>query len=356
MKNNAPRGLYIHVPFCRKKCPYCDFYSLPFNQSKAEEYKNAVIRNLSRYENERFDTVYVGGGTPALIAEYIGEILSRANITENAEITAECNPDTLSADTLRILKQSGVNRLSFGVQSLCAEELSALGRTHTARTAADAVLQAEKAGFENISADIMLAVPNQTRETLAQTLTALCGLPITHVSAYLLKIEENTVFGRRYDEISAKLPDEDAQGALYLTAVELLEKHGFRQYEISNFAKAGYESRHNLKYWHAEEYVGIGPSAHSYYNGRRFFVPKSLEKFISDEFQTEQTLETSPDREEERIMLGLRLTDGIALTSKIQQRLQYIPREYYKISDGKLSLTPKGFLVSNEIIAVLLEK
>ncbi len=347
------RGIYIHVPFCVKKCPYCDFYSLPFSQSKAEDYKNAVVRNLSRYNGEQFDTVYFGGGTPSLMYGHIAQILNSINRSENAEITVECNPESADEDVLNALKAAGVNRLSFGVQSLCENELSALGRTHGANEAKNAILLTSKAGFENISADIMLGILNQTKSSLEETINELCGLPVTHVSAYLLKIEENTVFGKRYVEIADKMPSEDLQAELYLTAVDALEKHGLKQYEISNFAKSGYESRHNLKYWRAEEYVGIGPSAHSYYNGRRFAVGRSLEKFLGSEFQTEETTEEFPDSEEERIMLGLRLSEGIDVNERIKGRLKLIPREYYNLSDGRLSLTPRGFLVSNEIIAIL---
>ena len=347
------RGLYIHVPFCVKKCPYCDFYSLPFTESRAEEYKNAVVRNLLRYNNEQFDTVYFGGGTPSLLYRHIAEILSNVNYTCNAEITAEFNPESAGKEVLEELKSAGINRLSIGVQSLDNAELNALGRRHSANEAKNAILLANKAGFENISADLMLGVLNQTERSLEQTIDELCGLPITHVSAYLLKIEENTVFGKRYNEIADKLPNEDKQAELYLRAVEALEKRGFIQYEISNFAKSGYESRHNLKYWRAEEYVGIGPSAHSYYKGKRYAVPKRLDKFLESEFQTEEITEEFPDREEERVMLGLRLCEGIELREEISARLRFIPREYYRISGGRLSLTPKGFLVSNEIIAEL---
>ena len=347
------RGLYIHVPFCQKKCPYCDFYSLPYSPEKAEEYKNAVVRNLSRYSKEEFDTVYFGGGTPALICDKIGEILDAADLAENAEITVECNPESLNENALRELKKAGVNRLSFGVQSLIENELSALGRAHSPQTAKDAIMLAHSLGFENISADIMLGIPNQTLDSLKRTIDGLGGLPITHVSAYLLKIEPNTVFGRKSGEID--LPDEDLQAELYLRAVEMLSQRGFMQYEISNFAKAGFESRHNLIYWRAEEYVGIGPSAHSYYDGWRFAVPKNLARFLDNELQPTEITDFSPDKNEERILLGLRLSEGIRLSEKIKRRLILIPREYYKLSSDRISLTPRGFLVSNEIIATLLK-
>lgn len=347
------RGLYIHVPFCAKKCPYCDFYSLPISEQKAEKYKNAVIRNLSKYNKEQFDTVYFGGGTPALIYDKIAEILGAVNYTENAEITVECNPESADEIALNELKNAGVNRLSFGVQSLDESELSALGRTHSAQTAKDAILLAHSLGFENISADIMLGVPNQTLSSLEKTIDGLCKLPITHVSAYLLKIEQNTVFGRKTDEI--ELPDEDLQSELYLRSVELLESRGFMQYEISNFAKAGFESKHNLKYWRAEEYIGIGPSAHSYYNGKRFAVDRNLSRFLEDEFQREGITDEAPDKDEEKILLGLRLCEGVELSERLKKRLSLIPEEYYRITNNRLSLTPRGFLVSNEIIATLLK-
>lgn len=363
------RGLYIHVPFCQKKCPYCDFYSVGFSPQKAEEYKNAVIRNLSRYRGknyrEKFDTVYFGGGTPSLIYNYIAEILGAVDYSQNAEITVECNPESANEEVLRELKRAGVNRLSFGVQSLDENELTALGRTHSANAAREAIMLAHSLGFENISADLMLGVPFKNRaenrqilRSLEKTVDGLCELPITHISAYLLKIEPNTLFGKNHG-IKEMLPDEDLQAELYLKTVGLLARHGFKQYEISNFAKAGFESRHNLKYWRAEEYIGIGPSAHSYYNGKRFAAPRSLAKFLESEFQIEEITDEAPDKDEEKILLGLRLCEGVRLSDQIsgqlEKRLCLIPEEYYKIEDNRLSLTPNGFLVSNEIIATLLK-
>lgn len=342
-------GLYIHVPFCVKKCPYCDFYSVPHSGWKTKDYEAAVIRNIKRY-GLQYDTVYFGGGTPALFPYQIGKILEAADYTEDAEITVECNPDSVDECALLYLRKSGVNRLSFGVQSLSIEELSALGRTHHPERAKAMIRLAAKLGFENISADLMLGIPHQTEQSLSRTIAELCELPITHVSAYILKIEPNTVFGKKPPE----LPDEDVQAALYLQAVELLEAGGFAQYEISNFAKPGYESRHNLKYWRCEEYVGIGSAAHSYYGGKRYAVPRSLAKFLENEAQPEEPTDDAPDREEERIMLGLRLTEGIPLTSELAERLALIPKHLYKTENGRVALTPEGFLVSNEIISLLI--
>lgn len=342
-------GLYIHVPFCTKKCPYCDFYSVPHSGWKTNEYAAAVIRNLKRY-GLQYDTVYFGGGTPALFPYQIGKILEAADFTDNAEITVECNPDSTDEPALEFLKKSGVNRLSFGVQSLSVEELNALGRTHHPERAKAMIRRAADLGFKNISADLMLGIPHQTEESLSRTIEELTQLPITHVSAYMLKIEPNTVFGKKPPE----LPDEDTQAALYLQTVEQLTASGFAQYEISNFAKAGYESRHNLKYWRCEEYVGIGPAAYSYFGGKRYAVPRSLAQFLDNETQPEEITDGAPDREEEKIMLGLRLTEGIPLTSNLTERLAVIPRHLYKTENGRLSLTPEGFLVSNEIISQLI--
>lgn len=352
MTMNKPRGLYIHVPFCLTKCPYCDFYSVAYSRSAAGEYASAVMRNLARF-SEPFDTVYFGGGTPILAAEHIGGILSCANLTRGAEITVEANPCLCLPETLETLRKSGVNRLSIGVQSLDGGELAALGRRHGAQQAENAILAAARAGFEDISADIMLAVPRQTRESLSRTIARLAELPLTHVSAYLLKIEPATPFGADPPET----PDEDETAELYLRAVSELEKRGFAQYEISNFAKKGYESRHNLKYWRREEYLGIGAAAHSFYGGKRFAVPRDAGAFIAAPVQQTVLTDGAPDETEERIMLGLRLAEGIPeeLWKPREKRLRFIPREYYEIRGGRLSLTPRGFLLSNEIITLLIE-
>lgn len=342
-------GLYVHVPFCVKKCPYCDFYSLPHSGWRTVEYTAAVIRNVRRY-GLRYDTVYFGGGTPAMFSQSIAEILAATDFTEDAEITVECNPESVDEDALRLLKSAGVNRLSFGVQSLDGEELKALGREHHPERAKAVIRLAARLGFENISADLMLGIPRQTEQSLEQTIGELCGLPITHVSAYILKIEPNTVFGKKPPD----LPDEDEQAALYLQAVRRLGERGFLQYEISNFAKRGFESRHNLKYWRGEEYVGIGPAAHSFFGGKRYAVPRSLARFIGEERQPEEVTDDAVDRAEERVMLGLRLTEGIPLTDELSERLGRIPKHLYKVENGRLSLTAEGFLVSNEIISLLI--
>ena len=345
------KGLYIHIPFCRRKCLYCDFYSVALCDGMAEEYTKAVIRNLSHYGGE-FDTVYFGGGTPILLAPYLGEMLKAANITKNAEITAECNPCEMTPHTLEMLRKSGVDRISAGVQSFNDNELTALGRRHDSNTARNAFLNAKAAGFDNISADLMLGIPQQTGESLARSLETLCSLPITHISAYMLKVEENTPFGKD----TPTLPDEDETADMYLQTVQTLAQHGFGQYEISNFAKRGYECRHNLKYWRCEEYLGIGPAAHSFIGGRRFAVARDLDGFLNSPVQKEVTTDAAPDEYEERVMLGLRLKEGITeeLWRPLENGLKRIPKSYYSTENGRLSLTAEGFLLSNEIISILL--
>lgn len=347
-------GLYIHVPFCRKKCPYCDFYSVGYREELAEQYAEAVIRNLRHYD-ERYDTVYFGGGTPIVLAEHIPDILAEASIERGAEITVECNPLEMDEETLKILRGCGVNRLSVGVQSAVAGELRALGRTHTFEQAREAILAANRVGFCDISVDLMLGTPQQDLTSLTYTISQLQELPITHVSAYMLKIEPNTVFGKKPPE---NLPDENGTAEIYLSAVNRLRDIGFEQYEISSFAKGGMTSRHNLKYWRREEYLGIGAAAHSFYKGRRFAVKRDLREFIASEHQIEASTDDKINELEERIMLGLRLTEGISkeLWGHVESALPLIPKQYYKIENGRLSLTAEGFLVSNGIISTLLAR
>ena len=347
----SDKGLYIHVPFCRKKCPYCDFYSVVIREEFSEKYADAVIRNIRHYGG-RFDTVYFGGGTPILLYKEIPRILAEVDFEENAEITVECCPNEMNEIALKTLREAGVNRLSVGIQSLCDEELAVLGRTHSAKEAENSVLLAKNAGFENISADLMLAVPKQTKNSLRKSVEGISKLGVTHVSAYLLKIEPNTVFGKK---TPAGLPDEDETAEFYLLAVEELEKHGFHQYEISSFARDGKFSRHNLKYWKRDEYLGIGPAAHSFRNGKRFFVERNLREFLENSTQKTTVEDDNVNEDEEKIMLGLRLTEGVELNEKIEKALKRIPRRFYRVENGRLSLTPEGFLVSNSIIAEILE-
>ena len=353
-------GLYIHVPFCLSKCPYCDFYSVKYSRETALQYKNAVIRNIQHYQSSStvFDTVYFGGGTPILLWREICEIMEHIRISDRCEITVEANPCCCTEEALSALRQAGVNRLSLGVQSFDDQELSLLGRRHDGNKAEKAILLAYDCGFKNISADLMLATPKQTKQSLKKSLERYCSLPVSHISAYMLKIEENTPFANT----ELVLPDEDEACELYLQTVDALTKNGFNQYEISNFALEGMESRHNLKYWRCEEYIGIGPAAHSYLDGRRFYAERDLQGFIDRPVQQEITDEEQAGDFEEYAMLKLRLAEGLCFKEcarfdvgkdVILQRCNKIPDDLILIDRERVRLTPKGFLLSNQIITVI---
>lgn len=359
-------GIYIHVPFCGKKCGYCSFYSQQYSRQAAEGYVSAVLRNIAVYSDPDItvDTIYFGGGTPSLLTPeqldiIIKKIRSGFNVDAGCEITLEANPSGLTPERLKKLRNTGINRLSLGVQSMSDRELTILGRSHNADRAEKAVLDAASAGFSNISCDLMLAVPGQTMATLDASAERLARLPISHISAYILKIEPETPFD--CDEIRSALPDEETAAELYLHAVDILEKNGFRQYEISNFARPGYESRHNCRYWRCEDYIGIGPSAHSCYRGKRFAAESSLEDFISADVQPVYITDESPCGYEEYVMLRLRLKDGLDLRnigekrSLVEKKLPRLIDAGYIDFDGNIvSLTPTGCLMSNSVIGYIL--
>ena len=351
-------GLYIHIPFCLAKCPYCDFYSEKYSRELAEKYKEAVIRNLSFYD-EIYDTVYFGGGTPVLLSEEIAEILKRVRVAENAEITLEANPCVTDEKRLYTLLSAGVNRISFGVQSMDDRELEFLGRKHSSEQAADAIKLAHKAGFTNISADLMTGLPVQGKSSIKRSADVLSSLPVTHISAYLLKIEEGTPFA----QMNINLPEDEEVSEIYLYTCDYLSEKGFSQYEISNFTKVGCECRHNLKYWRCEEYLGIGPAAHSFYKGKRFAVPRSIDRFISEERQPVLITDESPADFDEYAMLKLRLSEGLTFAECkkfgvekeiIINRLGKIPKELYLSDENRVRLTEQGFLLSNAVIGKIL--
>ncbi|MDE5884110.1 MAG: radical SAM family heme chaperone HemW [Oscillospiraceae bacterium] len=357
-------GIYIHVPFCARKCIYCDFFSVKYQKGLVSNYVNAVIRNLQAYAvQDPVDTIYFGGGTPSLLsADQIFEILNACvkycNISENPEITLEYNPSGNREQYLHDLRQAGINRLSIGTQSFSDPELKMLSRTHSAEDNIRTILTAYEQGFTNISCDLILAIPDQTPEILSQSLHTLVNLPVTHCSAYLLQIEEETSLSRNPD-LLARLPDEDDSVDLYLQTIQTLKQAGFMQYEISSFAKSGYESRHNLKYWRCEPYLGIGAGSHSCYHGKRFFVPENTPKFCKDPVQDVQIVSETVFDLEERIMLGLRTTDGISenfISPQAKLKIPLLIKSNYLIkkSDGNIALTPEGFAVSNTVIAELL--
>lgn len=360
-------GLYIHVPFCAVKCPYCDFYSAKYSRKTTEDYTQAVIRNLNRYlENNPelgFDTVYFGGGTPSLMQPDffygIMDTISSRLCSGDPEISIEVNPKTVNYDKLKSFISCGINRLSVGIQSAEEKELEGLGRKHSFADAEKTIELAFKTGFCNISADLMIGILHQSTDSLLRSCEKLSDMSLQHISAYMLKIEQGTEYFK--NGISSAVPGEDETADMYLALVKKLDELGYSQYEISNFSKKGFESRHNLKYWRCEEYVGIGPSAHSYYNGFRYEVPRDLSAFILKEHQEEIVNEKNPGSFFEKAMLKLRLSEGLPLSEcgEFRERIVNNFNRLKKsglvcLENDTLKLTPEGFLISNYLISEIL--
>ncbi|MEE1244576.1 MAG: radical SAM family heme chaperone HemW [Acutalibacteraceae bacterium] len=354
-------GLYLHIPFCKRKCAYCDFYSAVFTEKLLGEYVGALEKSIKEWggkTNRPISSIYLGGGTPSLLNRKLIPLLSSVResfkVDENAEITLEINPTENIAEVLENAKLSGVNRLSLGAQSGNDRILKILGRTHTAQDTENAVKVAKELGFSNISLDLMLGLPDSDLASLKQDLDFLLKLNPSHISCYILKIEPATKFYKA--ESGLNLPSEDGICDQYLFMCDYLRKHGFSHYEISNFCKDGKKSRHNLKYWQCREYIGIGPSAHSFLDGKRFYYPRDLKGFIKgnspifDGFGGDKT---------EQIMLGLRLDSGIdfdILPPDAQKKCaEFAKRGLGILKDNRFSLTDKGMLLSNAIITEILE-
>ena len=357
-------SLYIHIPFCVQKCRYCDFYSLGQSAAVPDAYVDALLRELAvwqaRFGRQTPQTVYFGGGTPSLLhPEQVARLLEAASPAPGAEVTLETNPGTVSRDRLAAFRAAGVNRLSVGVQTADDASLRRLGRIHTALQSKTTLQDAAAAGFTNVSGDVMLALPHYTRKELHDTLTLLTEGGVTHISSYLLKIEPGTPFGRTPPE---GLPDEDAAAAFYLACVEECEALGYAQYEISNFARPGFESRHNLCYWDCGDYLGLGPAAHSCVGGKRFYYPSNIDEFI-------QKGATVPDGEctaQDLIMLQLRLKKGLSLaalrrdwdTGFTDGQMAFLRRcaagGLLTLDGDTVRLTPRGMLVQNSILCELI--
>jgi oxygen-independent coproporphyrinogen-3 oxidase len=359
-----PLGLYFHIPYCFSKCRYCDFYSRAGAREVSPAYTDALLRELNRFTEGaplHPDTIYFGGGTPSLLAPSdVARLIEIAAPSSNAEITLEANPETVTEASLRAFRAAGVNRISFGVQSASDVQLKTLGRPHTAEQAREAFAAAQRAGFTNISGDIMLALPHYSKAEFDATLSLIEQGGATHISAYLLKIEPDSAFGHRPPE---GLPTPDEAADFYLYAVEQLAAHGFAQYEISNFARTGFEGKHNLIYWDCGDYLGIGPAAHSCMGGHRFYYPSDTEAFLQDK---SAPIADGGCGAEDYLMLQLRLTKGLNVDYYAQhygknfsaQQLSFIQncvRSGYARFDGHtLALTPSGMIVQNSILAELL--
>ncbi len=355
-------GLYLHIPFCNGKCAYCDFYSANTSKELIDSYITALIREIKQWGgkiNRPIDTIYLGGGTPSLLNHHLGPLLSAVyksfSVLDNAEITLEVNPADNILEILQNAKKAGINRISIGAQSGDDTELLILGRRHTVADTENTVRIARELGFSNISLDLMLGLPDSSCDTLRGSLDFITSLNPEHISAYILKIEEKTKFYKQRETLN--LPDDDKVSDQYLFMCEYLENKGFCHYEISNFCKGNTQSRHNLKYWKCEEYLGLGPSAHSYLFGKRFYYPRDLKSFIKG-------ITPTPDGEggdlSEKIMLALRLKDGIkteSLPTAATRKCELFAQNGLGIlENGSFSLTNSGMLLSNTIITEILEE
>ena len=374
-----PLGIYVHIPFCKSKCIYCDFYSLAGKEDGVKAYTKALCRHLEEVApsaaSHLVDTVYFGGGTPSLLGRrYLGPVLKTIqkhyHVSREAEITLEANPESAQSwRALRQLRRAGFNRISLGVQSADDAILRTIGRIHTWEQAVSAVEAARRAGFQNISLDLIYGLPGQTMASWQETVEKAAALEVEHLSCYGLKVEEGTPLFRLQE--SMDLPDDDLQADMYLWMVERLEQLGYHQYEISNFARPDRASRHNTKYWTLSEYAGFGPGAHSDFGEVRYAYDRDLEGYVRGVL--EGTLQASEreelpmrERDREYIMLSLRTVSGInRRTFENRFRRRFAPLEAVLVQYENLGcaqrtevgwrLTPRGFLLSNRIICDLWE-
>lgn len=365
-------GLYVHIPFCKSKCGYCDFNSYSQMEEYMPPYFGALQKEAEGYAGlglGSFDTVYFGGGTPtytdsALLCKALEELYSVFDILPNAEITVECNPKTIGFDGLKALKGSGINRLSIGLQSVFDERLKSLGRIHTFDDFKSCFEAAEKAGFDNISLDLMYGLPDMTLSEWERTLLEAADFGAEHISCYLLKIEEGTPFAN----MNLTLPDDDTVADMYGLAVDFLAEKGYQRYEISNFARLGKESRHNLKYWRCDDFLGLGAGAFSCLGERRFSNACGIKEYIDTVNSGKlpvvwEETEGLEDRMSEFMFLGLRCRDGIS-ERDFKERFgcsvfdvysrpikKYMSQGFLLSEGGRLRLSDKSFFVSNTILA-----
>lgn len=365
MANNN-LGIYIHVPFCRSKCPYCDFYSLT-DERYVENYVDAVCRELEiwgKKTDKTVDTIYFGGGTPSVlptdsILKILGAIKGNFKV-DSAEITLELNPGDISGLDFEKLRFNGLNRVSVGAQSMSDRQLKILGRRHSSEDIKKSVNALKNCGINNISLDLILGVPEQKNSDIDNFVNFCAENDIPHTSAYVLKIEEGTPY--YFNKSGLKFLDDDELADFYTYTCQALKKCGYEHYEISNFSKSGFESKHNLKYWNMDDYLGIGPAAHSFVGGKRFYYPKDLNVFINDaKIEYEES-----DLEKEFIMLGLRTKTGL-INENFKEKFGYdLPKIYFErakklkkyglvdVSDSCIKINESGFLISNAIISEII--
>jgi oxygen-independent coproporphyrinogen-3 oxidase len=360
-------AIYIHIPFCVKKCGYCDFLSFSCEEKTKEDrrkYVEKLIKEIELYPKITYDTVYFGGGTPSLLE--VGEIksiLEKMDIKEDAEITLEVNPQTVSLEKLKGFRNIGINRLSIGIQSFNDEKLKVLGRVHNKEIALETYGNARKAGFKNVSIDLIFATPNQTVEELLEDLEVVKKIDPEHISIYSLIWEEGTKFMELLDSGKLNPLDNELEADMYELIINELKKIGYTHYEISNFAKPGYESRHNSKYWKNVDYLGVGLGASGYYRGIRYKNQVEFEKYYGDIENKkrpilEEELVSKKDKLENYYILGLRLlNDGIELEDNEYKEkiLELVEKGYIKVEGERYKLTSKGIMVANDVFVEIME-
>ena len=372
-------GLYIHIPFCVRKCNYCDFYSLACPEKhNLGDYVSIICSHIEKeaplYRDCIFDSIFLGGGTPSLVdgddmLRLFGAIRDNLCVSEDAEISIEANPGTLTKEKLSAYKKCGINRISIGLQSSHERELKMLGRIHSLEKFEESYSLIKEAGFENISVDLMYALPDQSTKSFLESVDYVARLNPAHISAYCLKVEGGTPFSK----MELNLPSDDAQFDMYIALCERLANHGYEQYEISNFAKKGARCVHNLKYWLSKEYVGFGPAAHSFFDGVRFFYDSDLAAY-SDAIKSgklpqknaeEMPALTDEEKMDELVMLCLRLCDGISKNDfksrfgvdfeSVYDVQKYIESGHVVCDGERIRFTSKGFFASNFILSNMLK-
>jgi len=366
-------GIYVHIPFCKKKCNYCDFYSIKWNKEIEERYINSLIKEIRSYNGMKYivDTIFFGGGTPTItkpenIDILIKEVKNIFCVDENSEITIEANPNTLTCENLALYKKAGVNRLSIGIQSLNDEILKNIGRLHNSDEAIQAIKRSKELGFDNINADVMFNIPSQTIKDIEDTVTKIKDEDVKHISFYSLKLEKGTPMYVMEKEHKVIMPEENTEREMYYRGREIMENNQLLQYEISNFAKKGFECKHNLKYWNQEEYIGLGPSSHSFLNNERYSNPSDINIYCNDAEKnifnrTVQEILDDKALEFEYIMLKLRLTDGMELNEfnqkfntnfndKYSKQLIFLKQNKLVVFiENNIKLTQLGMDVSNYV-------
>lgn len=365
--------IYIHIPFCKKRCYYCSFFScqnIKYTESYFAALNKEIISRGGDFSGYIVDSVYIGGGTPSFVgAEYIERLLctvkSHYNLAKDAEITIEANPGTLDGQKAESYISAGVNRFSLGMQSSSDKILKAIGRAHSHKDFVDAVNLLRLSGVKNISCDIMLGLPYQTLDDVKHTVNEILSLDIPHVSAYGLKAEKGTKLYEQAETGQIILPDEDICADMYNYVVTEQKKHNLHRYEISNFAAAGYECRHNINYWRAGQYLGFGAAAHSYINNERYCNVSDIKSYINGQTICEKTVLTKKEREFEYIMLNLRLASGIDLREfKTMFNKDFLSaysaqlnkfKDFFTVNSRSVSVNDRGFYVINSLLCEFMQ-